>query len=160
MNRRDIVIGIIILAILAGVIYWFRRPQEPSIELPEQTTEEKIEEKFKTQIPEGVEKADLTDVSGGNATGLAYRQIVNGVFSLSILADLPDPPSGEFYQGWLVKTNGEEVMFSLGKFRIAKGGFLLDFSSATDYSDYKTVVVSQEKVFDNNLETRILEGSF
>jgi len=76
---------------------------------------------------------------------------------LTILAGLPDPKTGYFYQGWIV--NGTTYL-SLGKLRVAKGGYLVDFRSTTNYSNIKNVVVTLEKVFNNTPETRILEGSF
>jgi len=157
MKRRDIVIGLIVLAVLAGIIYLTRR-QEQQPEL--QTTpsiEERLEESFNLEIPEDVEKAELSDVTGGSSTGIATRKYEEGKFTHAVLADLPEPAEGKFYEGWLVK--GEEVV-STGRLRVAKGGYLLEFESSTDYSDYKTVVVSEEEVADATPEKHILEGSF
>lgn len=156
MNRRDIVIGLIILALLGGVIYWLRRPRE-SLEIPAPSVEEEIEETFKLTIPEDVEKATLEDVTGGQASGIATRKFENAIFTHMVLADLPDPEAGTFYEGWLVM--GDNVI-STGKMRVAKGGYLLEFESTTDYSDYNKVVVTQERVFDNTPEEHVLEGSF
>ena len=82
MNRRDIVIGIVILALLAGVVYWIRRPKEPLIDLPETPSiEEQIEESFQTEIPEDVEKTEMIDVTGGASTGIGTRKFEDGVYS-------------------------------------------------------------------------------
>ena len=157
MNRRDIVIGLIILAVVAGIIYWVRRPK-PELEIPEQSIEETIEESFKIDIPDDVEKAELKDVAGKIATGIATRKFIDGLFTHTVLVDLPDPAEGNFYEGWLVKDDGE--LISTGKLRIAKGGYLLEYSSAVDYSDYSGVVITLESKDDGVPEEHVLEGSF
>ena len=157
MNRRDIVIGLVVLVVLAAIIYLVRRPQE---QLELQTTpsvEEQLEESFNLQLPDDVEKLDLSDVSGGNSSGIATRKNESGVYTHTVLADLPDPQAGKFYEGWLVM--GEKVV-STGKFMIAKGGYLLEYESSTDYSDYNMVVVTLEQKDDKTPEVHILEGTF
>lgn len=156
MKRRDIVIGLIVLAVIAAVVYWVRRPKE-KLTITPPSVEEKLEESFNLQIPDDVEKAELSDVTGGNASGIATRKYEEGTFSHTVLADLADPPAGRFYEGWLVK--GEKVI-STGKFRVAKGGYLLEFKSGTDYSDYGKVVVTLEEKDDKTPETHVLEGTF
>lgn len=158
MNRRDIVIGLIILAVLAGVVYFVRRPRGPTLPaIPTPSTEEKIEESFNVKIPEDVERAELTAVAGADGSGIATRKFETGVFTHTVLADLPEPEAGTFYEGWLVKGLS---FISSGEMRIAKGGYLLDFTSSVDYSDYNKVVITLEKVDDKKPETHILEGSF
>jgi hypothetical protein len=160
LNKRDIVISVIVLGIVGLVLYYFfNRPQTSTLELPETPSaiEEELEETFNVTIPENVEKIELRDVSGGTAKGLATRDYSNGQFTLTVLADLPEPKDG-FYQGWLVKD--ETTFISANKLTIAKGGYLLDFMSRTDYSDYPKVLITLEKVFDNQPEVHILEGSF
>ncbi len=160
MKRRDIVIGLIVVVLLVSAIYLIRRRSEQTPVISETTTgetEEKIEETFRLDIPEDIEKAELKDVTGGTATGIATREFVNGVFTHSVLVDLPDPEPGYFYEGWLVKG---DKFFSTGKMRIAKGGYLLEYDSHVDYSDYGKVVITLEKVFDATPEKHILEGTF
>lgn len=157
MKRNDIVIGIVILALLAGAIYFFRKPQQTVEDLNLPSTEEKIEESFRLEIPDDLPKAELKDVSGGNGSAIATRDFSNNLFTHMVLADLPDAPEGSSYQAWLVK--GETYM-PTGLLRYAKGGYLLEFTSATDYSDYDKVMVTLEKVIDSTPETTVLEGSF
>lgn len=158
MKRRDIVIGLVVLAVLAGIIYWVRRPGKEGPNLPTTPSlEEQIEESFNVQIPEDVEKAELEDVAGGDSSALATRKYESGKFNHTVLADLSEPESGKFYQGWLVK--GDEVL-NTGRLTIAKGGYLLEFERSTDYSDYDDVVVTLEEVDDNTPEEHILEGTF
>lgn len=157
MKARDIVIGLIILAVLAGTIYFIRRPRQSLEELPSPSIEEKIEESFNLEIPEDVDKAQLKDVTGGTSSGIATRSYEGGKFSHMVLADLPDPAAGAFYEGWLMM--GKDF-FSTGKMRIAKGGWILEYESGVDYSDYNQAVITRELVDDRTPETHILEGSF
>jgi len=166
MNKKDIVIGIIILAILALAIY-FWQAKKPKLSVPEETvptsTEETYETKFNVTIPDDVEKAQLNDVVDGTSSALATRKYDKGIFMHSVLADLPELEGKDFYEGWLVrgKLGDEDFDFiSTGKMKIAKGGWVLNFDSSSDYSDYEGVVITLEKVFDKNPEEHILEGSF
>lgn len=166
MNRKDIYIGLAILALLAGVIYFTRRPSVPALdstpiadsETEERLIEEKLENSFNIKIPDDLDRASLRDVSGGTSSAIATRKFESGNFEHTILADLPTPKAGTFYEGWL--TNQDGTLFSTGRLRVAKGGYLLEFSSQTDYTDYSQVIVSLEKVADSTPEKRILEGSF
>ncbi len=164
MNKRDIFIGLIILAILATVVYWLRKPGQPTPEIPmAPAAEEKFESAFNLEIPEDVDKAILKDVSGGMASGIATRRFEDNQFSHAVLADLADPEAGSFYQAWLIRGKEGDLDFaqlSTGKLRIAKGGWLLEYQSKTNYSDYNDVLVSLEKIFDQTPESHILEGSF
>lgn len=165
MKSRDIVIGIVILAVLGGVIYYRQKNKALEETLVPQTLsiEEQIEDKFKVEIPDDASKTELTDVTSGNSSGIAIKSFTNGKFEASVLADLPEVSGGEFYQAWVVK--GEKgspdySMVSLGKMKSAKGGWMIDFTSTTDYSGYSKFLVTKEKVFNNTPETTILEGSF
>lgn len=166
MTRRDIVIGLIILVLLAGVIFYRQRKStsQEDLRVPEtlSSVQENIEKKFNLQIPEDVDKAELKDVSGAGSSAIATRKFENGKFTASILADLPDTSSGSFYQAWLVKSEeGKDDSFiSLGRVELAKGGWMLNFQGTEDLSDYSKVLVTSEKVQDSTPETRILEGSF
>lgn len=163
MNRRDIVIGIVILAALVGLIYIRQKRQEEQ-NVPETLSiQDKIEDTFNLQIPEDVEKAELSDIGGGDASGIATRKYEEDKFSHTVLADLPDPEAGAHYGSWLVKGEEGEDDYSLiftGRLRTAKGGYLLEFESGIDYSDHDQVLVTQEKVADNVPEKRILQGEF
>lgn len=123
--------------------------------------EERASEFAKTMgivLPADVEKASLEDVSGGTGSGLATRKYAEGKFIHSVLAALPDPASGVFYEGWLVSESGDVVY--TGKLRMAKGGWVLDFVSAVNLSDHDQVVVTREMVDDQKPEGHVLEGSF
>lgn len=170
MNKKDIVIGVVVLVVVIGTLYWIKRNKTLQvISTPIPSVEKKLESSFNFTIPEDVDKAELKDVSGGTGSGIATRKFVptergkTAQFSHMVLADLPDPLAGTFYEGWLVRGKEGDPNFDYlftGKMRIAKGGYLLEFNSTKDYSDYKGVVVTLEKVDDKKPEKHILEGSF
>lgn len=162
LKIRDIVIGLLVVALVGGFIY-FRQNQttdqeEPETRVPETlSVEDEMEERFNMNIPEDVDRAELSDVAGGDARGLATRQFDDGRFTHSVLADLPDPEEGKFYEGWLV--DGDNFM-STGRMRIAKGGYLLEFESSEDLTSYNRVVVTLEDTDDETPEEHVLEGEF
>ncbi len=159
MNKRDIIVGFLILAGLAVLIFYWQKPSvDEELVVPQTLSlEDQIEDRFNLEIPEDVDKAEMKDVSGGNSSAIATRKYEDGKFTHTVLADLPDLEAGRFYEGWLVK--GDEAI-STGRLSVAKGGFLLEFSSSTDYPDYNQVVITSEEAIDGTPESHILEGSF
>jgi hypothetical protein len=164
-RRRDIVIGVVILILVAVAAYFILKPSdEPEITIDQTSSvEDELEESFKFELPEDVEKVELSAVRGDGSRAIATRKFENGTYSHTVLADLPDPESGTFYEGWLVRgKSGDEnfAIISTGQLTIAKGGYLLNFESSTDYSDYGSVVITLEKVADSTPEEHVLQGSF
>ncbi len=152
-NRRDVWVGLAIVLVVIIVGLLIRRSRNrvtTTTPTPISNTSltQEIQDKFKYQIPKDVNSIELKDATGGDSRGIATEK--------EILVDAPTPETGYFYQGWL-ENNGNLV--SLGKLQIAKGGWLINFDG-TKYPDHKKVIVSQEKVLDNTLEKKILEGSF
>jgi protein involved in sex pheromone biosynthesis len=119
--------------------------------------QKEVEEKTGFKIPENVTRANLSDVTGGTSRGLATKVLEDGQFKHTILADLTEPALGKFYEGWLVK---DEDYIPTGRLGVQKGGWVLGFSSATNYMDYDKVVVTEEEKDDKKPEKHILEGSF
>lgn len=151
MKAKDIVIGIAVVALLTATILVVKNKRDANLQESLKgtpTIEQKIEEKFGgLQVPADVEKTELKDVSGGDGFGIATRT--------EVLADLPIPANGA-YQVWLEKdppageASGKKVL--LGNMRIAKGGYLLEYSSAK-FPGYDKVIVTLNS-------SNILEGSF
>lgn len=158
MGKREILTGLFVILVIFGVVYGIKKAKAPKLQVPQTpSVEEQIENSFNLVIPEDVERVDLNKVSDIEGTGIATRKFEDGKFTQMILADLPDPVAGFFYQGWLAK--GDEYL-PTGKLAVAKGGYLLEFTSTKDYSDYKKVVVSLETVLSTKPTKIILEGSF
>lgn len=153
-SKKDIVTGLIIVLVILGGYLLYKKIKTPKI-LPSPTPksisfEKELEDNFKFNIPDDVDTVELKDVSGGNGRGIAT--------STEVLADIEDPASGYFYEAWLQDSNTQDIV-SLGKLRIAKGGWLLEYDGSK-YPEYKKIIISLEKNFDKSLEKPILEGSF
>ncbi len=146
MKTRDVVIGFVFLVILvAGVLWIFRTRgnKTSNLPLPTPNISERIKNAFPNlNIPEGVERANLTDIAGGNSIGVATRT--------EVVANLPELTSGKYYQVALEDSSGKSV--KLGNMRIAKSGYILEYNSA-NFPGFNKVVIIQGS-------TRILEGSF
>ncbi|MFC1624762.1 rhodanese-like domain-containing protein [Patescibacteria group bacterium] len=94
--------------------------------------------------------------------GSATMGFYNDTFVHTLWTDLEDPPTGKFYEGWLVHP-GTRDFFSTGELKSIEEGYILEYTSSTDYRDYAEVVVTEE-TFDKGLdgvpEIHVLEGSF
>lgn len=146
MKTRDIVVGFLVLVIVVAAVLVIGRVKinTNKVQAPSATPsiQQRVVSKFNgLVIPQDEAHVELKDVSGGNSAGLATRT--------EILADLPDLAAGQFYQGWL--ENGGKMVL-LGKLRMAKGGWILDYNSSK-YPGYNKVVVTLDG-------KHILEGSF
>lgn len=165
MKKQDLITGILVILILVGGVYFINRARKNNIKVPDPIPTPSISERVSNTfggltIPPDVDRADLTGESG---VGIATRSYENGRFELTVLADLENPSEGYFYQAWLVREDPSakgSVLVSASKLRVAKGGFLAEFTASEDYSDYKKVIVTLEKTFDQTPEKEILTGSF
>jgi hypothetical protein len=146
MKLKEIVIGSIVLVIVissALIVSRAKKNKLASLPVPTPNIEQKVSDKFNGLIiPKDEDKAELKDVTDTGYFGVVTKT--------TVLADLPDLKPGYFYQVWSEK---DGKLVSLGQMRMAKGGYILegDFSGK--------VVISEEKILDKNLETKLLEGS-
>lgn len=144
VKAKDVVIGLIVLVILITGALYIRNSRRANTSSPPISTpniSQVVKNTF-PNIPEGVERVNLSDVSGGNSIGVATRT--------EIVANLPELGSGKFYQVLLSNSSGKTLV--LGNMKISKSGYILEYSS-NRYPDYNKVMVIQGS-------TRILEGSF
>jgi len=145
VKTRSIFIAFVVVVIaVAGILFINKKLKVNKLLAPSvtPTIQQKIESKFLgLTIPTDAERAELKDVSGGGGIGLATRT--------EILADLPDPPKGQFYQARLEK-DGKTVL--IGNLKIAKGGWMINYNSGA-FPGYNKVIVTLG-------DTHILEGSF
>lgn len=145
MKTRSLFTAFVIVVIaVAGILLINKKLKVNKLLAPSvtPTVQQKIESKFLgLTIPDDAERTELKDVSGGEGIGLATRT--------EILADLPEPPKGQFYQARLEK-DGKTVL--IGNLKIAKGGWMINYNSSA-YPGYNKVIVTLG-------DTHILEGSF
>jgi hypothetical protein len=165
-RSRNILVGVVVVIILILIaIFVIRRSQEAAnllkvnthLPTPVSQFQQSLQDNFGITVPPTAIKSDLKDVSGGSQMGLATVDKQNSQNTYTVIANLEDPTSGYFYEAWLV--NGTDTI-PLGKLNVAKGGWLINYSSSKDVSDHKTVWITLEKVDDNTPEKHILEGSF
>lgn len=157
--RRYYIFGVFFLIILAGILF-VRSRNSSQVVAPTPTPNiSDIEKKFNLDIPEDADKIALS----GQGNGVATRKYTNGTFLATILADLPDPEKGVFYQVWIAKgteATADYEIVSLGKMLKEKGGYLLDYQDTSDKTSYNTYLVTKEKYFDNTPEEVVLKGQF
>ncbi len=153
-SKRDVAIGFIIIILVVVGAFYYKKVKTNKLNLIQTPApvsiifQEDIENSFKLDIPDDANTIELKDVSGGNGRGIATEK--------EILADIEDPSDNYFYQGWLQKN---DELISLGQLQIAKGGWLLEYDKSK-LSDAEKIIISFERVFDNKIEKKILEGSF
>ena len=160
-SKRDVAIGFIIIILVVVGAFYYKKVKTNKLNLIQTPApvsivfQEDIENSFKFDIPDDTNTFELKDVSGGLPAGEAGNG--RGIATdKEILADIEDPSDNYFYQGWLQKN---DELISLGKLQIAKGGWLLEYDKSK-LSDAEKIIISLERVFDNKIEKKILEGSF
>jgi hypothetical protein len=146
MKSRDVVIGFIFLVILiAGVLWIFKNKniKTSSAPVPTPNIVSRINNAFPNlDIPDGVERANLNDVTGGQNVGIATRT--------EILANLPELTAGKVYKAWLENSSGNKIL--LGSLRISKSGWIVEYNSGK-FPGYNKVLITLD-------EKSVLEGSF
>lgn len=141
MGRKEVFVGLFVVLVILGIVFGVKKARDSKVKplnIPTSVETQELESKFNLTIPDDVEKINLQVAFGFEGVGVATRKFANGVFSHIIIADLPEPASGS-YQSWLIKDDNTKI--PTGTLRLAKGGYLLDFTSNINYSDYKKVEV-------------------
>lgn len=171
-NRtRNVLVGVVLVIVFLLIIIFFIRRGQTSNEVPifspyPSTTSnysQELQNNFGITLPSSAVKADLKDVTGGNQMGIATSDKENGQNVYTILANLQDPQSGYFYEAWILRGKPGDSNYdlvSLGRLNLAKGGYLVNYSTSKDLSDHKNIWVTLENVLDNTPHQHILEGSF
>lgn len=153
-----LIIILIVVLIVVVFVFFNRGGQEATAPGITQT-------QTPTAIPETMEEVrkqgELKDVSGGSGSGMTQTLYENGKFTHSIIALIPDPTVGKFYEGWLVKKEEGKVInfFSTGKMTKEGGAYILNFEDSKDYPDHNDVVITLEVKDDKQPEAHILEGT-
>ncbi len=103
---------------------------------------------------------NLKAVNSYTGTASATRSYLDGKFLHTVILKSPDPATGKFFEGWLVKGFS---FFSTGKMTKNSDTYTLTYESAKDSRDYKRVVITEEtsaQGLDNKPETHVFEGDF
>ena len=125
-------------------------------------TSDSFKEPTKTQEEAAalVQTADLSGVEGFEGSGKAHR-FFEDEYVLNIDAELLDPPVGFFYEAWIQKADGDHI--SVGKIEKSGSTYILEYNNDQNMNEYTTVIISQETEEsgqDNQMETKVLQGSF
>jgi hypothetical protein len=154
---------LILILVVVGLIWWRQRdtgPSEEEQQLQEQMELEQQVDEFLQErgieLPEGSDRANLRDVTGGAAAGVVIRQVGDMEAEYTVIGALPAPESG-WYEAWLVSDNR---ILDMGRMREGKGGYVVDFSTTEDVSGLDQVQVSQEIRVTEQPTEILLEGSF
>jgi len=164
MKVRDIVIAVVIIGVVGFILYNISSTDNtPEIDVTStpSATERDLEERFQRDIPDDADRVELKssgDVMGDtNVSAIASRNLQEGRYLATVLADLGHPMVGNGYYAWI--GDGENYLL-LGRMQQAKGGWLIDYDSATDYSEYDEVVVSEQQSVGTAPENVVLQGTF
>ena len=152
MKTRNVALGFVFLIIIIAAVLIIKDIYKPKLVVSPSVTPtiEHVPGKFNgLTVPQGAATANLSDISGGQGTGVVILEKTNGTFSYTVAANLPAPTTG-VYQAYL--TDGKTTLL-MGTLTVGKGGYIVNYSSVKDLSGYKTVFVALGT-------THILEGSF
>ncbi len=173
-TRRKIpLFSVIVMMVLLGivlVVYLLSQrsfDNQPRTENPIPVSSLPIESSTSTIF--GTQTVNLVAIQDASPSGFGYanRNITSYNILHHVLAVLPKPPQGTFYEAWLIRNPNEN--FSLGRlYRSEEGQYLLTsdwvyfpnelpFSS---FEDFPKIVVSLETSEDDVIERRLLVGQF
>jgi len=107
----------------------------------------------------GVRVATLTDVAGGDSSGVGYVSRDSDGLKHRVVATLPILEEGEsFYEGWLVRKSPTLEFFSTGEMKLVGSEYRLDYTSENIWEGYDEVVITLENKRDEIPEKHIIEG--
>jgi len=113
-------------------------------------------------VDEGASEVGLVGVGGTHGSGTASVQFVEGVYQHVVVASLPDPPVGYFYEGWLIRSKPFDF-FSTGVLiqHADDLKWYLLYEADEDQRDYRKVVITIEpEDQDPAPADHVLEGQF
>jgi len=155
-------------------LVWWQGQQGKETAVPEMTLErsrqmeggaelqapmsEAEKQEIEAELESETETAVLGDVSGGQATGTAWRKFSDNFYHKVETVGLPSLEKGFFYEGWLV---GEAGFFSTGRVWVEGNAGVLYYTAEEDKAGFDGVVITLEaEDGDPAPAEHILEGSF
>lgn len=103
---------------------------------------------------------ELIDVTGGDATGIAYYGFVEGLGTRHkvVASNMPELEEGYFYEGWLVR--GDQF-FSTGEMKKEGDNYVLYWVNHLNDTPFRFVVITLEPDDGNDLPAaHIIEAAF
>ncbi|MDQ3158938.1 MAG: anti-sigma factor [bacterium] len=149
---------VVILIITIGAYVLLNNDEVSAPSTSNETVSEQTDESSMLQT----DVAQLSAVGEYTGSGEATRtfDLAGPKFFHDVIANIPDPAEGKFYEGWLVN-NGK--FFSTGKLEKNGEQYILNYVGDKDYPDHNLVVITEETEangLDNKPEAHVLEGSF
>ena len=157
-----VTLGIALVVSVIVYVFMFNNEEAsaPAGSIDQSSSDNKqVKETNKTEIPITA-SAKLKAVGDYTGTGIATRVYENGLFTHTVTADLQEPSTGKFYEGWLINGN---KFFPTGKLEKSNNEYKLKFEDDKNYPAYKKVVITEETEndgLDGKPETHVLEGTF
>lgn len=146
MKLRDIVIAVLVFSFIGLTLYGIYKVRtEEDTPLIEDTpkvlpSEDEFEENFNFQLPDETDRFELESANDEDASGIVAMGLIDGVFNLTMLADLPQLDTGS-YDAYL--SDGESEIL-LGEVELKKGGYILEFNSSEDLLGSKQLVIKKD----------------
>lgn len=160
---NTVILVVIILAVLVLVSYLFiNNKGTPQVPNNQQSTGQTSNPTDTMAMEEYQLMADLTDVSGGNASGTAYASFdeVDGYKLYAEFTNLPALEDGYFYEGWVVRTGQKLDVVSTGEVEKINSKFVNNFETADDLTDHDFYILTLEPDDgDPSPADHILEGT-
>lgn len=165
------IVGIVVLAVglFAVLVWWFRKDATPEVALD--TVEDASSEANEISLAAAgplEQTVELTALMGQAASGSATRSDIGGVFSLTMVAELPIIDNATTaYEVWFVKP-GITDFFTLGELfsrEDGKWGLAWQVSDALarpDILEFNRVLVTREARDGNTAPSanQVLQGTF
>lgn len=167
-RKFPFVIIIVLIFLLAGGIlayFWLQQPKPeptPKVSFPATTAQP-------TKVPVtpyvGTQTITLRDITGGSSSGTATRTLTVNSAAHSVSTSLPDP-GNDFYQAWVSKPGGRQILLGRltksdeGEYKLESKYDFPQSRTATFEELSNTVIISLEKVDDDQMETIIFQGEF
>jgi len=175
----SIIIGAIILVLVLTLVRTGKIDKNPlSVSHPTQVAEKPESSKQNSQnisvptksatpnystpasnLPPGVSTIVLKAVEGKQGSGTAVVITDGKNLVIAVEAQLPEVPNGQNYFGWFANDKSLKKSISLGKLQKSGEKFIISYKQTGNFSQYRTIVITQETNDDGKPEARILEGS-
>lgn len=154
LSNRVVAVGLISLGLLISGGYVWYQAKTPTTSQPSST--------FGGSVPlaTDIDSVDLVPVPGQSGNGIASRQFLDGIFVHGITAELPDPPVGQFYGGWLVMNGDTAHALFTGTLVKQGASYSLDFSSPTDQRSYTEVRITLQTAQNQPMQATVVSGTF
>lgn len=167
---------VVIVGVVVAFVIFVRRVDVQSLSSGEilnvnRIGETPLEKELKTVLPkedtivnvlQELQIISLVDRTGQGYFGNGSREMRDGLFSVSVVANLPDAEIGTYYEAWIQRAYPFQ-MISLG--RMAKnqqGRYAMSYRQEKNLLDFEHLVVTQEQDDQNSSpsDLTIVEGSF